>query len=58
MGKVFFGKIVHCKSFDQLEVIPDGYLAVKDEKVSTWLSFYGTQSKSSQRIIGNDNTRA
>ncbi|XP_062540190.1 guanine deaminase [Armigeres subalbatus] len=30
MGKVFFGQIVHSKSFDELEVIADGYIAVKD----------------------------
>lgn len=36
MGKVFFGKIVHSKSFNELEVIANGYLAVKDGKVSHW----------------------
>ncbi|KXJ70867.1 hypothetical protein RP20_CCG022273 [Aedes albopictus] len=33
MAKVFFGKIVHSKSFQELELIPDGYLAVKDGKI-------------------------
>ncbi|XP_055618270.1 guanine deaminase [Toxorhynchites rutilus septentrionalis] len=33
MRKVFFGKIVHSKSFDELEVIADGFLAVRDGKI-------------------------
>lgn len=33
MARVFFGKIVHSKSFDELELIADGYLAVRDGKI-------------------------
>lgn len=32
-GTVFFGQIVHSKSFDELEFFPDGFIAIDDSKV-------------------------
>lgn len=33
MDHLFLGQIVHCKSFDELETIVDGYVAVKNGKI-------------------------
>lgn len=33
MDDLFIGQIVHCKSINELEVIPDGFIAVKDGKI-------------------------
>ncbi|XP_058449268.1 guanine deaminase [Malaya genurostris] len=34
MGKVFFGQIIHSKSLDNLDLITDGFVTVKDGKVT------------------------
>uniref|UniRef100_A0AAG5D092 Guanine deaminase n=1 Tax=Anopheles atroparvus TaxID=41427 RepID=A0AAG5D092_ANOAO len=33
MKQIFVGQIVHCKSLDELEIFPDGFLAVNDGKI-------------------------
>lgn len=33
MDHLFLGQVVHCKSFNELETIPDGFLAVKDGQI-------------------------
>lgn len=35
-GTVFFGQIIHSKSFDDLEIYPNGFLAVCDGIVSVF----------------------
>lgn len=36
-GTVFFGQIVHSKSFTELEIFPDGFIAIHDGKVRPYI---------------------
>ncbi|XP_055525014.1 guanine deaminase [Wyeomyia smithii] len=54
MGKVFFGQIIHSKSLDNLELITDGFVAVRDGKIvaiGTRLEFEAVPEKETYEKI-------
>lgn len=49
MDHLFLGSIVHCKSFDELETIENGFIAVKNGKIMA----IGDRSEISAELLGS-----